>query len=178
MIVNLKDPKSLKAVEYIRALRSDATTVSVGRLLWQAVTETGYKQVLLDEAINGPEQAANIGYLNQFFDSLRNYESIAGMATVPNYLLSLPALMAAGESVDDDTLEINENQVIVTTIHKAKGLEWDTVYIPKLTAQTFPLNKQAQGRMGGTIPSCENTDECGSIFHSCIISHLSALELS
>lgn len=138
------NPDIARAMTLLHSLRTDAATSSVGRLLWRAVVETGYKDAIFTRALEDDTVATTTGYLNQFFSSLKAFESIAIQPTANQYLLSLPALMAAGETVDN-TLEIQSNIVTVTTIHKAKGLEWDTVYIPFLTEGSFPLRAQTQG---------------------------------
>ena len=40
------------------------------------------------------------------------------------------------ESIDDR----NHDAVTVTTIHKAKGLEWEAVFIPRFVAGVLPIN--------------------------------------
>lgn len=125
-------------------LRSEAASLSVGQLLWRAVIDTGYKDKILKEAL-GDDEAGNVaGTLNQYFKSLKEFEGIAIQPTASQYLVSLPALMAAGETADN-TLEIRDDMVTVTTVHKAKGLEWDTVYIPNLVERSFPIQPQGRG---------------------------------
>lgn len=128
----------------ISKLRSEAASLSVGQLLWRAVTETGYKDKILEEALSDDEAGNVAGILNQFFKSLKEFEGIAIQPTASQYLVSLPALMAAGETADN-TLEIREDTVTVTTVHKAKGLEWETVYIPNLVERSFPIQPQGRG---------------------------------
>lgn len=130
------DESILQALAIITSLRQYATHNSVGKVLYHALEKTGYKERVMKEA-EGDQQAENtVNNLGQFFNSLKEFERIAIQPSITQYLVSLPALMAAGENVDD-TLELNENEVIVTTIHKAKGLEWDTVYIPRQTSRSF-----------------------------------------
>lgn len=134
----------LNALALISAWREKAASMSIGRLLWQALDESGYKTKLLNEAPEDDTAAASVQHLRQFFDSLREFESIAVQPTAVAYLMSLPALQAAGETTDD-TLDIAANEVMVSTIHKSKGLEWDTVYVPKLMDRSFPYLGGAGG---------------------------------
>jgi DNA helicase-2/ATP-dependent DNA helicase PcrA len=138
-------PEAKEAIELIHALRQDAAKISVGRLLWRTITETGYKARLLEQALEDSQASSAILHLKQFFSSLSEFENIALQPTAVQYLESLPALRAAGEVSDDGTLAINATEVTVITVHKAKGLEWDTVYIPILQEQAFPLKKQGSG---------------------------------
>lgn len=153
------------AIALLQSLRTEAANASVGTLLWKAVVETGYKDRLLQSAPQDDAAAMATGYLSQFFDSLKEFENIATQPTAVQYQLALPALKAAGETTDD-TLGLNEQEVIVTTVHKAKGLEWDTVYLPRLTEQSFPMWRQGGGielpevlRLGSTSPAEEHYAE-------------------
>ncbi len=132
------------ALALIKSLRAEAASWPVGRLLWQAITESGYKNRLLQNAQNDDMSAAAIGHLKQFFDTLRDFEQIATQPTAAQYLLSLPVLKASGERVDD-TLGITESEVVISTIHKAKGLEWNTVYVPLLMKGSFPYLSGSSG---------------------------------
>lgn len=125
------------ALKLITSLRADAASWPIGRLLWRAITESGYKDRLLKDAPSDDQSAAAIGHLRQFFDTLADFERIAIQPTAAQYLLSLPVLKSAGEHVDD-TLGITESEVIVSTIHKSKGLEWNTVYVPLMMKGSFP----------------------------------------
>ncbi len=133
-----------ESIARIREWRSDSAIESVGRLLWRVVTDTGLTESLLAQANDDDVAAHALGNLAQFFDTLKEFESIATQPTIIQYQLSLPALKAAGESTDG-TMGLSEKEVIVTTVHKAKGLEWDTVYLPQLTMQKFPMYKQGGG---------------------------------
>lgn len=152
-----KKPETRDAIALLRALRAQAASISVGMLLWQAVVDTGYKDDLLAKAPEDDIAAVSISHLTQFFDTLRDFENIATQPTAVQYLLSLPALQAAGEATDD-TLGLNEDEVIVTTVHKAKGLEWDTVYLPRLTEQSFPMWRQNGGISLPTELRADDTD--------------------
>lgn len=132
------------AIEMLRTLRKDVATDSVGRLLWRALSETGVIERLRSTAETDDAAGYALGHLSQFFDTLKEFESIATQPTTVQYLLALPALMAAGENTDGTT-SLSENEIIVTTVHKAKGLEWNTVYLPQLNMQKFPMYKQSEG---------------------------------
>lgn len=133
------------ALGLIKSAREESTSISVGRLLWKVIIDSEYKDRLLQKAVHDEEAAGNIGVLSQYFDTLRAYESIANQPTVIEYLVSLPALQSAGEKTDDGTLAISDDEVSILTVHKSKGLEWDTVYIPDCTEFSFPLRNTPRG---------------------------------
>lgn len=144
LLAESNDSKLNDALRLIKKLREEAGTLSIGQILWKAVTESGYKDRVFKNASEDDQAGSLVGDLNQYFKSLKEFEGIAIQPTAGQYLLSLPALMAAGETTDN-TLDISEDVVTVTTVHKAKGLEWDTVYIPYLTEASFPMRPQGTG---------------------------------
>lgn len=135
----------VNAIGVLNGAREESTSLSIGRLLWKVVTDSGYKDRLLEKAAHDEEAAHTVGVLSQYFDTLRAYESIANQPTVIEYLVSLPALQSAGEKTDDGTLGISDDEVSILTVHKSKGLEWNTVYIPDCTEFSFPLRNTPRG---------------------------------
>jgi DNA helicase-2/ATP-dependent DNA helicase PcrA len=134
----------IEPILLIQKWRESAATKSVGQLLFQAIEQTGFKAELFKAAEHDENSADTVLALGQYFGSLKSFEAIASQPTVYEFMLSLPALKSAGDRLDD-TLDISEDQVNVLTVHKAKGLEWETVYIPQLVEGSFPLKKMAEG---------------------------------
>ncbi len=145
LLLQSKNSAVAKALGQITEWRKQAASVSVGRLLYQAITDSGYKDRLLKLAPLDDEAGRSMQALAQYFDTLWEFESIAIQPSVAQYMVSLPALKSAGEATDDGTLEISQDEVSVMTVHKAKGLEWDTVYVPDCTEMSFPSKNQPRG---------------------------------
>lgn len=139
-----ENPEAMRGLGLINSWRDHAATLPVGNLVWQALVESGYKDHLFESIQSGDNQSAEPSHIKQFFKSLGEFQRITIQPTAAQYLLSLPALSAAGEDTDD-TLDIPADSVTVSTIHKAKGLEWDTVYVPRLNERAFPLQSNSRG---------------------------------
>lgn len=127
-----------KALTQIKTWRDQATKLAVGKLVYTILDDTGYKAKLHREAMTDPETATIVMQLSEFFKALSEFESISLQPTAAQYLESFPVLQAAGEGIQDDTLQIRNDCINILTIHKAKGLEWETVYIPNCVEGSFP----------------------------------------
>ena len=64
-----------------------------------------------------------------------------GYKSIETFLVELIAIEPAEKSIDDIiTLYEDEQPVILSTIHSAKGLEWDIVFIIGLADGHFPVS--------------------------------------
>lgn len=52
----------------------------------------------------------------------------------------------------DGEEDVQVDAVDLTTVHKAKGLEWRAVFVPSLTKQRFPSSKTGQARKDWLVP--------------------------
>lgn len=139
------DEKVTKSLELINNWRDRATSFAVGKLVYAILEDTGFKTALYAQAMKDPEAANTVIQLSEFFRALNEFESISIQPSAAQYLESFPVLEAAGESSEDNTLHISSDRLNILTIHKAKGLEWDTVYVPDCSEGSFPL----RARVGG-----------------------------
>lgn len=140
------DIEPLKSgLDLISSWREQAGSLSVGQLTYRIIEDSGLKDRLVASAEADPAAHQAVLYLAQLFNSMQEFERIAQRTSAQAYIESLELLSSTGEAVSDDlTSLISEQAVAVMTIHKAKGLEWDTVYIVDLVEQSFPM--QARGK--------------------------------
>ena len=140
---DLEDSK--KALEMIDSWREDMGTKSVGQMAYQILDTSGYKKTLFSSAKHDPVTATAVLRLSELFNTFKEFEQIAGSPSTVQYIESLPALQAAGNSGEDGTLDLSGDVVNILTVHKAKGLEWPIVYIVDCTEKSFPLNEMFGG---------------------------------
>lgn len=124
----------------IASWREMSSSVSVGDLAYQIITDSGWKQQLYEQSLQDPAMEVPAQAVSKFFTTLKEFERIAGVPSVQNYLASLPVLQASGSEFTDATLDISDSLVNVLSVHRAKGLEWETVYIVDCTEGSFPLH--------------------------------------
>lgn len=127
------------ALEQLTAWCQQAAEQSVGTVAYNLMTDSGWKQRLYREAQHDAAVAVEVQALAKFFATLKEFERAAGVASIQNYIVNLPVLQAAGAQFEDATLDIVDDQINVLSVHRSKGLEWDTVYLVDCTEGSFPL---------------------------------------
>lgn len=117
-------------VDFIQKFRSQVEFLSVSELLQKIIDETGYVAEL--EAENTEESQARIENIDELISKAVSYEEESGSPTLSGFLEEV-ALIADIDSVDD-----NDNRVLLMTLHSAKGLEFPNVYLAGMEDGMFP----------------------------------------
>ena len=126
------------ALGTIAGWRDQSGSLNVGNLAFALLDESGWKQRLYDQATAGSEAYLQVQALKKLFGTLKEFERVAGVASVQNYLVNLPVLRAGGGEFEDASLDLSDSLVNVLSVHRSKGLEWDTVYLIDCTEGSFP----------------------------------------
>lgn len=80
--------------------------------------------------------------LYRFLDLAEEWSPLRGRPTLPAFLAYLRDMEAEpGDDLDAARLS-GEDAVTFITVHRSKGLEWDTVALPALTEGNFPSSAQ------------------------------------
>ncbi len=92
-----------------------------------------------------PEVAALSARLNlyRFLDLAEDWSPLAGRPSLDGFLSYLEALVAENAGDELSTARVSQGEAVtLVTVHRAKGLEWDTVVLPALAEGTFPSSSQ------------------------------------
>ena len=117
-------------VTMIRAFRGKLEYYSLEELLKDILDLTGYVKELQE---SGEEDAEDrIENINELISKVVAYEETAEEPTLSGFLEEV-ALVA-----DIDRLEENPDKVLLLTLHAAKGLEFDSVYLAGVEDGIFP----------------------------------------
>ena len=105
----------------------------------RAVLDSSYRSLLEREYPNWRERLEDLEQLARFAE---NYEDVT------RFLADIALYDEVMGSRKGEVVDPNQERVILSTIHQAKGLEWDAVFLIHLADTAFP-NKRAMTEEGG-----------------------------
>lgn len=114
----------------IQVMKSKVGYISLKQLVDEVLEETGYLKELEDEDTD--ESRGRIENINELISKIADYEETADSPTLSGFLEEV-ALIA-----DIDTLNENRDYVVLMTIHSAKGLEFQKVFLTGMEDGLFP----------------------------------------
>ncbi len=120
----------------IEELCDIAEESSISDLFENVLERTGYKFMLECEGEEGLERLQNV---KELASNIAQYELESDEPTLSEFLEEIALIN------DIDSLEIESDKVILMTIHSAKGLEFDNVYLVGMEEGIFPGNQSIYG---------------------------------
>ena len=119
-------------VSLVERLRARVGVLDLSALLDVVLEESGYRQMLLDGSQEGEDRWANLLELREVVTRYADLEPEDAL----DRLLEETALVA-----DQDSYEKDADAVTLITMHAAKGLEFDVVFITGLEEGVFPHSR-------------------------------------
>ena len=114
-----------------------ATREVTGRILYEFLMERpGYGKRLLQSS--SPRDHQRVGNLATFFGLVQRFGEVAPQDRVAGFVPYLTMLIEAGEDPPVAEGEAAGHAVAVLTLHKAKGLEFEAVFLAGLVEKRFP----------------------------------------
>lgn len=86
-------------------------------------------------ARRGPAGRVN---LDRFLDVAAEFENSGEITTLSSFLAYLQAAEVAERGLAPGEIEVSGDRIQVLTVHGAKGLEWDAVFVAGLVDKVFP----------------------------------------
>ncbi len=123
-------------MDTMEKLRDAAEGSSVGDLLEQTLGDTGYTDAL--QAERTIESEGRLENLEELVSVAREYDSTADEPSVEEFLQQV-ALFSEQDSLRDD-----DGVVTLMTLHNAKGLEYDTVFMIGMEDGVFPHSRSIE----------------------------------
>ncbi len=117
-------------VELMEKLRKREPEVTIDVLLAEIVEATGYREALL--ADGDDEAMARLENVQELVGNVGEFVGEHPGATIADYLERTS--LVAGERAEGD----RNGAITLMTVHSAKGLEFDTVYLTGMEERVFP----------------------------------------
>ena len=121
-----------------RVLLTLAQGASLAELTREILTRTGAWHEI--DAMPHPAGLSARLNVHRFLDLVEDWSPLEGRPSLEAFLTYLD-LMAEDPVEELDTARVaDEEAVTLLTVHRAKGLEWDVVFLPALYRNTFPAS--------------------------------------
>jgi DNA helicase-2/ATP-dependent DNA helicase PcrA len=128
-----------KIIGDLSMLREEAKNSTAGEVINLFLRQSGYYSKLTREAKDGSYEAHNrISNIAAFFDKIIHFQRNYKDHSLKKFSDYLALVMEAGD--DPRPFDATEGLAVVSilTIHKAKGLEFETVFVSSLSDSHFP----------------------------------------
>ena len=116
----------------IENLTEKAEELAISDLFELMLESTGYLTALEAE---GEESIDRVENVKEFLSNIKQYELENDEPTLSNFLEEIALV------TDLDSMENDDNRVILMTVHAAKGLEFNNVYLVGMEEGIFPGNQ-------------------------------------
>lgn len=134
---------SVEAVEKIRKIDEDllsfvclSETKNAGQVVFSFLEKTGIiKRLVESESL---EAELKIKNLRLFFDKIKDFSEVAKDDSIQSFARHVDLLQEVGDNPATAEAELEEEALNVMTVHKAKGLEFELVFMVSLIADRFP----------------------------------------
>ncbi|MCQ9207925.1 MAG: ATP-dependent helicase [Omnitrophica bacterium] len=134
--------KIRKIVEDINHYLKETRNLSTGRLLYSFLQQSGYiKRLVKEESLVNEQRIKNIA---RFFNIVANFANLTDQDHLPNFVQHLDMLISAGDDPATSEADFDLEAVNVLTLHKAKGLEFHTVFLVNLVQGRFPWPRRRE----------------------------------
>jgi len=134
---------SSPSLELIKRIHGDlvhfiglSNSRNAGQVVFAFLEKTGaIKSLVQAQSLAAELKIKNI---RLFFEKIRNFSELVKDDSIQEFSRHLDLLREVGDNPATAEAEVEEEAVNVLTVHKAKGLEFDTVFMVSLIADRFP----------------------------------------
>jgi DNA helicase-2/ATP-dependent DNA helicase PcrA len=137
-----------------------AGTKNAGAVVYAFLERSGYLKSLVGEMT--PESEVRIKNVRLFFDKIQGFSKLVDDDSLRSFARYLDLLAEVGDNPATSEAELDEDAVNVLTVHKAKGLEFGTVFLVGLIEDRFPGRERRErvpvpdGVLKESLPGREN----------------------
>jgi DNA helicase-2/ATP-dependent DNA helicase PcrA len=121
----------------IESLASEATRLDIRDLFFELMEQTRYLDSLR-AGIETSEAARATANVSRFAEMIAEFCESSNDRSLEAYMQHLDLVLLSGEDEEPAAVEDVGDAIQVMTIHQAKGLEFDTVFVPGLVEGRLP----------------------------------------
>jgi len=130
-----------KLLADLQASLQRAREVDAGVVLYEFIRRSGLLEQYAERMTTAQE--VKIQNVARFFEEIRRFQQLTPTPALHDVVAYLDLLIKAGEDPPAAEADVDASAVSVLTIHKAKGLEFDTVFMVGLIDGKFPSRERS-----------------------------------
>ena len=135
-------------------------TKNAGAVVYAFLEKTGYLKSLVSPMT--AESEVRVKNVRLFFDKIKGFSELVENDSIRSFARYLDLLAEVGDNPATSEADLDEDAVSVLTVHKAKGLEFGTVFLVGLIEDRFPGRERREripvpdSVLKETLPGREN----------------------
>lgn len=144
----------------ILAFADMAATKNAGAVVYAFLETSGYlKSLVCPMTLESEVRVKNV---RLFFDKIQGFSELVEDDSIRSFARYLDLLAEVGDNPATSEAELDEDAVNVLTVHKAKGLEFGTIFLVGLIEDRFPGRERREripvpdGVLKESLPGREN----------------------
>jgi DNA helicase II / ATP-dependent DNA helicase PcrA len=122
--------------------RQQSKSLTAGQILFEFCDTTGLIKKLVQSSNDNPADALKVQNIGRFFAIASDFEQVAIDRSAMAFAIAISDLREAGEEPEVVEPDSALDEVRVMTVHKSKGLEFETVYLFDLVKGTLPATNR------------------------------------
>lgn len=119
-----------------------AAARNAGAVVFAFLEKSGYLKSLIEPL--SLESEIRIKNIRLFFDKIRGFSDLVENDSLRSFVRYMDLLREVGDNPATSEADLDEDAVNVLTVHKAKGLEFETVFLVSLVEDRFPGREQRE----------------------------------
>lgn len=137
---------ALELIKMFEGFKADMFSILPSELIMKILTNSGYLKSIDDEIEKDPEALSRKQNLEELVNAVKEYEERCEREgkepALSDFLQEVSLLTGA-----DDSQAVEGGAVTLMTVHLAKGLEFNAVFVTGLEEGLFPINKESEDEL-------------------------------